>query len=62
MELMKMIGPAYGAALESGLPALVAQLDAELAGRDADRDPEPELKVPKSDGPLSGVQPMALVD
>ena len=62
MELMKVIGPAYGAALESGLPSLVAQLDAELAARDANRDAEPEMKVPKPDGPLSGLQPMALVD
>ena len=41
--LMEHIGPAYGAALESGIPTLVAQLDAELAAREADRGPEPEL-------------------
>ena len=29
--LMEHIGPAYGAALESGIPTLLAQLDAELA-------------------------------
>ena len=36
---MKTIGPAYGAALESGVPSLVAQLDAELAAREADSGP-----------------------
>jgi hypothetical protein len=59
---MKVIGPAYGAALESGLPSLVAQLDAELATRDANRDREPELKAPRPDGPLSGLQPLVFVD
>ena len=62
MELMKAIGPAYGAALASGLPALVAQLDTELAGRDVNHDPEPELKAPRPDGPLSGLRPLVLVD
>ena len=33
-ELMKAIGPAYGAALQSGVPSLIAQLDAELAARE----------------------------
>ncbi len=59
---MKVIGPAYGAALESGLPSLVAQLDAELAARDADRGPEPELPAPKPDGPLAGIEPLVFVD
>ncbi len=61
-ELMKTIGPAYGAALESGLPSLVAQLDAELAAREADRGGEPELRTPKLDGPLAGIRPLAFVD
>ena len=61
-ELMKVIGPAYGAALESGLPSLVAQLDAELAAREADRGPEPELARPKPDGPLAGIEPLVIVD
>jgi len=55
-ELMKVIGPAYGAALESGIPGLIAQLDAELAARDADRGPEPELRAPRPNGPLSRLQ------
>ena len=59
---MKVIGPAYGAALESGVPSLLAQLDAELAARDADRGPEPELRVPSAAGPLSGLQPLVFVD
>jgi hypothetical protein len=61
-ELMKTIGPAYGQALESGIPSLVAQLDAELAARDADRSPEPVLQTSKPDGPLAGIQPLAFVD
>jgi len=61
-ELMKVIGPAYGAALQSGLPSLVAQLDAELAAREANQDPEPELAVPRPDGPLAGIGPLVMVD
>ena len=49
------------AALESGLPSLVAQLDAELAAREADRGPEPELARPRADGPLSGLEPLVIV-
>ena len=59
--LMEVIAPAYGQALRSGLPGLVAQLDAALAARDADRDPEPELVRPRPDGPVSGLQPPAIV-
>jgi uncharacterized protein YndB with AHSA1/START domain len=55
MELMTEIGPAYGQALESGLPSLVAQLDAEFAAREAEHGPEPELAVPRPDGILSGL-------
>jgi uncharacterized protein YndB with AHSA1/START domain len=58
--LMEHIGPAYGAALESGIPTLLAQLDAELAVREADRGPEPELATPRPDGPLSGLQPLVM--
>ena len=50
---MERIGPAYGEALQAGLPSLTAQLDAALAGRDADRVPEPELPAPRSGGLLS---------
>jgi uncharacterized protein YndB with AHSA1/START domain len=60
--LMEHIGPAYGAALQSGVPTLVALLDAEMAARDLDRGPEPDLAVPSSDGPLSGLQPLVIVD
>ena len=60
-DLMKVIGPAYGAALESGVPSLVAQLEAELASRVEGRAPEPELNRPRPDGPLSGVQPLLMI-
>ena len=59
--LMEHIGPAYGAALESGIPNLIAQLDAELVAREAGRGPEPELNRPRPDGPLSGLEPMVIV-
>jgi len=60
--LMEHIGPAYGEALRSGIPSLLAQLDAALAARDADRGPEPDLARPRPDGPLAGLQPPAIVD
>jgi uncharacterized protein YndB with AHSA1/START domain len=50
---MEAMGPAYGEALQASLPSLTAQLDAALAGRDADRVPEPELPAPRSGGLLS---------
>ncbi len=59
--LMEHIGPAYGAALASGIPTLIALLDAELAARDSDRGPEPELAKPKLNGPLSSLQPLVIV-
>jgi hypothetical protein len=59
--LMEEIGPAYGQALQGSLPSLIAQLDAALAGRDADRGPEPELIGPRPGGPLSGLQPLVIL-
>jgi uncharacterized protein YndB with AHSA1/START domain len=53
--LMDHIGPAYEAALRSALPGLVAQLEAALAAREADRGPEPELAGPRPGGPLAGL-------
>jgi hypothetical protein len=61
LPLMKVIGPAYGQALEANCPSLVAQLDAALVAREADRMPEPELAMPKPDGPLSGLKPQVIV-
>jgi len=59
--LMEHIGPAYGDALRSGIPSLIAQLEAALAAREADRGPEPELATAKPDGPLAGIQPLLIV-
>jgi hypothetical protein len=56
-ELMQVIAPAYGHALQSGFPSLVAQLDSEFALREADRGAEPELAPPRQGGPLSGLAP-----
>ena len=60
--LMEHIGPGYGDALRSAIPSLIAQLDAEMAARDAGRAPEPELTTPRPDGPLSGLQPLVYID
>jgi hypothetical protein len=60
--LMEHIGPAYGEALRSGIPSLVAQLDAALAAREVGRGPEPELARPRPDGPLAGIQPLVMID
>ncbi len=58
--LMKDIGPAYAAALQSSFPSLIAQLEAEVMTRqvDAGAEMEPELPAPKADGPLSGIEPL----
>jgi uncharacterized protein YndB with AHSA1/START domain len=59
--LMEHIGPAYGAALESAMPTLIAQLEAELAARGAEGGPEPELPAPKPGGLLSGIRPLEII-
>ena len=59
--LMEGLGPSYGQALQASVPSLVAQLEAAFAALDADRGPEPELAMPKPDGPLSGLQPLVIV-
>jgi hypothetical protein len=61
MALMKEIGPANGQALRASIPSLIAQLDAELAARDANRSPEPELIMPRPGGLLSGLQPLVIL-
>jgi hypothetical protein len=59
--LAKDIAAAYGQALRSSLPSLIAQLDAQLAARDADHVPEPELIGPRPGGFLSGLQPLEII-
>ena len=61
-RLPRMIGAEYGEALRSSLPKLVELLDAELAARESDRGPEPELAAPRPDGPLAGIKPLVIVD
>ncbi len=53
--LMEHIGPAYGAALRSAIPSLVAQLESRYRMSAADAAPEPELATPRPDGPLAGL-------
>jgi hypothetical protein len=50
--LAKDIGDHYGDALRAHLPGLLAQLDAEVALREADRALEAELPAPRPDGIL----------
>jgi hypothetical protein len=59
--LMEVIAPAYGQALQSSFPSLIAQLEADLKSRDADRGPEPELSGPRPGGLLSELQPPVVV-
>jgi Protein of unknown function (DUF2652)/Polyketide cyclase / dehydrase and lipid transport len=62
LALARQVGAAYGQALESAVPRLVAQLEAELETRVVDRPPEPELAAPRRDGPLSALEPLEYVD
>lgn len=50
--IAKDIGDHYGDALRAHLPGLLAQLDADVALREADRAPEAELPAPRPDGIL----------
>jgi hypothetical protein len=60
--LAEQVGAAYGEALRSAVPGLIAQLEEQLEARLANRGPEPELAAPKPDGPLAGMQPLEYVD
>ena len=62
LALAKQVGEAYGQALESSLPSLLAQLKAEGEAREANRGPEPALSTPKPGGPLSGIEPLLPID
>jgi hypothetical protein len=57
IALMRDIGPAYGQALRSSLPGLIAQLDTALEAHVADHELEPQLVSPRRGGILSGLQP-----
>ena len=59
--LLEHMGPAYGDALRSAIPALIEQLEAESAARTDGRDAEPELASPRPGGVLSGIQPLVIV-
>ncbi len=62
LALAAEVGSHYGDALRSRLPTLVELLDAELAARETDRGPEPELAAPRPDGPLAGLQSLVIID
>jgi hypothetical protein len=61
-EAMQRIGPAYGEALQSRLPELVAQLEASLDERQRGAVPEPPVGAPRPNGVLAGLEPMTYVD
>lgn len=54
IALMEHIGPAYEGALRSAIPALVAQLEPELAVRDNGRGTEPDPTAPPAGDPPEG--------
>ena len=57
---MEHIGPAYGAALQSGVPALIALLDAEMAARDSTAVPSPSWRCPGRMGRCRDLQPLGV--
>ena len=59
--LAAKIGSGFGPALESAMPKLLELLEAEMAAREADRGPEPELTLPSPTGPLAGLQPLLII-
>ncbi len=62
LALAAQVGAAYGEALRSAVPKLQELLEAEVAAREVDRGPEPALAAPKSDGPLAGIERLAIID
>jgi hypothetical protein len=60
--LAQQLGDAYGKALRGAVPELVAQLDAVMKARNADRGPEPDVAKPSPAGPLAGIQPLVMID
>ncbi len=62
LALAQQVGVAYGEALRSSVPTLIAQLEAELAKREADRGPEPALAAARPEGPLAGITPLPMTD
>ena len=59
--LAAQAGSGFGTALESAMPKLLELLDAEMAVREADRGPEPELTTPSPTGPLAGITPITMI-
>ena len=59
--LAAKIGSGFGPALESAMPKLLELLEAEMAAREADRGPEPELTLPSPTGPLAGLRPLLII-
>jgi hypothetical protein len=60
--LMEHVGPAYGQALQSSFPTLIAQLEAVLAERSGEDVGEPDPAGPRPDGVLAGLASPATHD
>jgi uncharacterized protein YndB with AHSA1/START domain len=59
--ILKEMTPAFEELFRQSHANLIAQLDAELAVRNADRAEEPELPMPKPDGLFSEMRPLVMV-
>jgi hypothetical protein len=59
--ILKEMTPAFEGLFRESHINLIAQLDAELAARNADRGEEPELPMPKPDGLFSEMRPLIMV-
>ena len=54
--------PGYGAGFRSTMGTLLGHLEAARAAADQGEGLEPALPTPQPDGPLSGLQPLVIVD
>ena len=61
MAILKEMGPGFQALFAESQRNLIAQLDAELAVREADRGPEPQLPKPRPDGLFSEMAPLLII-
>ncbi len=61
-KLAEHVAEEYGAALQSSVPGLCLQLDAEHETRKQGRGREPEVAVPRANGPLAALTPLEFID
>jgi hypothetical protein len=61
-DLAQQVAQAYGAALQSSVPNLCSQLDAEHDVRMENRDDEPRMEILLEDGSLPNLKPIEMSD